>query len=189
MGFMPWLVGLAVLGWAAFAFNRLVGLRNRVRAAWSDIDVQLTRRHDLVPQLVAAVRGYASHERATLEAVTELRARALTLTSPARLAEVEAELEQGLGRLIALREGYPDLKASGNFARLQSDLVAVEDHLQFARRFYNGSVRDYNTAIARVPDVMIARAFGFGPREFYQAEPEERGARRVEMGEVGEVGP
>jgi LemA protein len=187
MGFVPWLVAAAVVGWAAFAFNRLVGLRNRVRAAWADIDVQLTRRHDLVPQLVAAVRGYASHERAALEAVTELRSRALGLTSPARLAEVEAELERGLGRLVALREAYPDLKASENFVRLQRDLVEVEDHLQYARRFYNGSVRDYNTAIDRVPDVAIARAFGFAAREFYQAEPEERTARQVELGEAGEV--
>lgn len=182
MGFVPWLIGLAVVGWAAFAFNRLVGLRNRVRAAWADIDVQLTRRHDLVPQLVAAVRAYAAHEQASLQAVTELRSRALALTSPARLAEVESELERGLGRLVALKEAYPDLKASENFVRLHHDLVDVEDHLQYARRFYNGSVRDYNTAIDRVPDLIIARAFGFGPREFYQAEPDERTASRVEVG-------
>jgi LemA protein len=182
MGMVPWLIGLAVVGWAAFAFNRLVGLRNRVRAAWADIDVQLTRRHDLVPQLVAAVQGYAAHERAALEAVTELRSRALALTSPARLAEVEAELEQGLGRLIALRESYPDLKASENFARLHQGLVDVEDHLQYARRFYNGAVRDYNTAIDRIPDLLVARAFRFTPREFYQAQPEERRASRVEVG-------
>src|SRR5690606_35901027 len=105
--------------WAAFAFNRLVRLRNQERTAWADIDVQLTRRHDLVPSLVAAVKGYASHESALLEAVTALRARALTAKAPAQLGDVETELEQALGRLVALQEAYPDLKASGNFAQLQ----------------------------------------------------------------------
>jgi LemA protein len=176
------LIGLAVVVWAAFVFNRLVGLRNRVRAAWADIDVQLTRRHDLVPQLVAAVQAYAGHERATLEAVAELRARAVGLSSPARLGEVEAALEQALHRLFALKEAYPELKASDNFLRLQRDLVDVEDHLQFARRFYNGSVRDFNTGIERFPDLLVARTFRFAPREFYQAGSRERAAPRVEQG-------
>lgn len=182
MGLALALIGIAVLIWAALAFNRLVGLRNQMRSAWADIDVQLTRRHDLVPQLVAAVKAYAGHERATLEAVTELRARAVELNSPARLGEVEAALERALGRLFALKEAYPELKASENFGRLQRDLVDVEDHLQYARRFYNGAVRDYNTAIQRVPDLLIARGFGFAPGEFYQAEAEERAASRVELG-------
>ena len=167
--------------WAVVAFNRLVRLRNQVRAAWADIDVQLARRHDLVPPLVAAVRAYAGHERATLEAVTELRAQALSLTSPARLGEVESALEQALSRLFALREAYPDLKANENFAQLQRDLVEVEDHLQFSRRFYNGSVRDYNTAIERVPDLVIARAGGFTSAEFFQARDEERVGVRVDL--------
>jgi LemA protein len=175
------LIALAALAWAAFAFNRLVRLRNQMRSAWADIDVQLTRRHDLVPQLVTAVKAYAGHERATLEAVTELRARAVETNSPARLGEVESALEQALSRLFALREAYPELKANENFARLQRDLVDVEDHLQFARRFYNGAVRDYNTTIQRVPDLAVARAFGFVQAEFFQAEDEARSATRVEL--------
>jgi LemA protein len=175
------LASVAALTWAAWAFNRLIRLRNQTRAAWADIDVQLTRRHDLVPQLVAAVQGYVGHERGVLTAVTELRAQAVAQRSPAQLGVVEAALEQALGRLFALKEAYPDLKASDNFGQLQRDLVAVEEHLQYARRFYNGAVRDYNTTIQRVPDMIIARAFGFGDAEFYQARDEERPAVRVEL--------
>jgi LemA protein len=170
------LLGLALVGWAVYAFNRLVRLRNQTRAAWADIDVQLTRRHDLVPQLVAAVKGYVGHERGVLAAVTELRAQALSQRSPAKLGEVETALEQALVKLFALKESYPDLKASDNFLQLQQDLVTVEEHLQFARRFYNGAVRDYNTAIQRFPDLAIARTFGFVDAEFYQARDEERAA-------------
>src|SRR5688572_15268206 len=172
---------LLVLAWAVFAFNRLVRLRNQARTAWADIDVQLMRRHDLVPQLVTAVQAYAGHERSVLEAVTELRSQAITLKSPARLGEVESALEQALGRLFALKEAYPDLKASDNFAQLQRDLVEVEEHLQYARRFYNGAVRDYNTAIQRVPDLVVARGFGFREAEFFQTGDDERAAIRIEM--------
>jgi len=171
---------LLVLAWGIFIHNRLVRLRNQVRAAWADIDVQLTRRHDLVPQLVTVVQGYAAHERAVLESVAALRANAMQLiASPARLGEIEAELEQALGRLLALREAYPDLKASDNFIQLQRDLVSVEEHLQYARRFYNGAVRDYNDACQRIPDAFVARAAGFANSEFYQARDEERAAVRV----------
>lgn len=175
------LIALAVLIWMVFAYNRLVRLRNQVRTAWADIDVQLTRRHDLVPQLVAAVQGYAGHERSVMEAVTTLRAQAVTLNSPARLGEVESALEDALRRLFALKEAYPDLKASDNFAQLQRDLVDVEEHLQYARRFYNGAVRDYNDTVQRVPDLVIARTGHFTASEFYQARDEERPAVRVEM--------
>jgi len=172
---------VALLVWAIFIYNRLVRLRNQVRTAWADIDVQLTRRHDLVPQLVTAVKGYAGHEKAVLEAVTELRARALAEKSPARLGEVESALEQAMTRLFALQEAYPDLKASENFLALQRELVEVEDHLQYARRFYNGSVRDYNDAVQRVPDLVVARGFAFSGGEFYQAESEQRAAVQVRM--------
>jgi len=168
------LIGLVLVVWAVVAFNRLVHLRNQVRTAWADIDVQLKRRHDLVPQLVAAVQGYAGHERGVLTAVTELRAQAISLTSPAKLGEVESSLEQALTRLFALKEAYPDLKANENFLQLQRDLVLVEDHLQYARRFYNGAVRDNNTAIQRFPGVLIARAGGFGETEFFSARDDER---------------
>jgi LemA protein len=179
-----WLVTALVVAlavWAVLAYNRLVRLRNQVRTAWADIDVQLTRRHDLVPQLVAAVKGYASHEKALLETATQLRAEALAEKSPARLGEVEQALAHATGRLLALQEAYPDLKASGNFLALQRDLVEVEDHLQYARRFYNGAVRDYNDGVQRVPDLAVARAFAFGAGEFYQAEAEQRAGVAVKM--------
>lgn len=172
---------LALLAWAVLAFNRLVRLRNQVRNAWADIDVQLLRRHDLVPQLVSAVQAYAGHERAVLEAATALRAQAMAGPSRPRLAEVEDALEQAIGRLLALREAYPDLKASGNFAQLQRDLVEVEEHLQYARRFYNGAVRDYNDATQRVPDLLLARACGFAPEEFFEAGDAQRAPVRVRL--------
>ena len=175
------LSAIAVLAWAVVAFNRLVRLRNQVRTAWADIDVQLVRRHDLVPMLVAAVQGYAGHERALLEAVTSLRSEAMAAASRPRLAAVEDALEQALGRLVALQEAYPDLKASDNFALLQRDLVDVEEHLQYARRFYNGAVRDYNDATQRIPDLMVARGFGFDGAEFFQAGDSERAAPAVEL--------
>ena len=182
MGF--WFVTVLLVAlpvWAVLVYNRLVRLRNQVRTAWADVDVQLARRHDLVPQLVAAVKGYAGHEKALLEAVTQLRAQALAEKSPARLGEVESELERATGRLLALQEAYPDLKASGNFLALQRDLVEVEDHLQYARRFYNGSVRDYNDAVQLVPDLAVARAFAFSTGEFYQAVGEQRASLTVKM--------
>lgn len=172
---------IAVLVWGAVSFNRLVRLRNQVRTAWADIDVQLRRRHDLVPQLVAAVKGYAGHERGVLTAVTELRAQAVALSSPAKLGEVEGALEKALTQLFALKEAYPDLKANENFLKLQHDLVEVEDHLQYARRFYNGAVRDYNTTTQRFPDMLVAHAGGFAETEFFSAADDERGAVKVEL--------
>jgi len=175
------LAGLAVAG--IVIFNRLVEYRNQTLAGWSDIDVQLTRRHDLVPQLVKAVQAYAGYERATLEAVTELRARseaAHHLTDKARL---EDQMVAGIHRLVALAEDYPDLQADENFLQLQQELSAIEDHLQYARRFYNGAVRIYNTRLESVPDLIVARAFGFQPREFFAADDDEiRAAPRIELG-------
>jgi LemA protein len=181
MAYLFLLLLVALAAWTMFAFNRLVRLRNQVKTAWADIDVQLQRRHDLVPSLVAAVQAYAGHESATLKAVSELRAQALAQTQPARLGEVEASLERELGRLIALKEAYPDLKANQNFERLQGDLVDTEEQLQYARRFYNGAVRDLNDGVQRVPDVFVARAFGFSGAEFFQAEAGSRDAVKVEM--------
>jgi LemA protein len=178
-----WLLlpALALVAGGVLAFNRLVRLRNQTRTAWADIDVQLQRRHDLVPQLVAAVRGYAGHEAATLRAVTELRAQAVGLREPSRLGEVEEALEQGLVRLLALQEAYPDLKANQNFVQLQRDLVDTEEQLQYARRFYNGAVRDYTDATQRVPDVLVAKVAGFGAIDFFQAQADSRTAVKVEM--------
>jgi LemA protein len=172
---------LALLAWGVAAFNRMVRLRNQVRTAWADVDVQLMRRHDLVPSLVSAVQAYAGHEQAVLSAVTELRAQALTASAPGPLGAIEDALEQGLGRLLALKEAYPDLKADQNFLQLQRDLVEVEEQLQYARRFYNGAVRDLNDAVQRVPDLLVARACRFGEADFFQAEAGGRAAPRVEM--------
>ncbi|MFC0356383.1 LemA family protein [Pseudofulvimonas gallinarii] len=181
MGMIGAGIAIAVVVWVIWMFNRLVRLRNQVRTAWADIDVQLTRRHDLVPQLVAAVKGYADFEAATLESVTALRNQAMALHRPGPLGDVEASLALALGKVFALQEAYPDLKASGNFQQLQRDLVDVEEHLQYARRYYNGAVRDYNDAGQRFPDLFIARAFGFGQAEFFQAEGAARAAVAVEL--------
>jgi len=175
------LVAIAAGIWAAFAFNRLVGLRNQVRNAWADIDVQLTRRHDLIPPLVAAVKGYMGHERGVLESVTELRAQAESINTPAKLGEVESALGQALVPVLALKEAYPDLKANQNFLQLQHDLVEIEDHLQYARRFYNGAVRENNTAVQRVPDMFIAKSCGFKEAEFFQAGEEDRSVVKVDL--------
>ena len=176
------LVLVALAAWAVLAFNRLVRLRNQVRTAWADIDVQLQRRHDLVPSLVSAVKGYAGHEQALMESVTALRTQAMAAqASPARLGAIEDALQQGLGRLLAVVEAYPDLKASDNFAQLQGELVEVEEQLQYARRFYNGAVRDYDNALQRVPDVVVARAFAFRGAEYFQAADEDRAAVVVEF--------
>ena len=164
-----------------FAFNRLVRLRNQVRTAWADVDVQLLRRHDLVPSLVTAVKTYAGHEQAVLAAVTELRGQAMAAQAPGKLGELESALQQGIGRLIALKEAYPDLKANENFAQLQRDLVQVEEQLQYARRFYNGAVRDLNDTVQRVPDLLVARSFGFANAEFFQANENDRAAVKVEL--------
>lgn len=178
------LVVVAVLlAWGVWIYNRLVRDRNRVRSAWSDIDVQLTRRHDLVPRLVEAVKAYAEYERATLTAVTELRNQAEAASRLPDKARLEDEMEAGLHRLIALAESYPTLKADGNFLQLQRDLVDTEDQLQYARRYYNGSVRIYNTRIESVPDLVVAGAFAFRPAEFFAVdEAEIRAAPRVELG-------
>ena len=149
-------------------YNRLIRSRNRVDTAWSDIDVQLQRRHDLIPRLVTAVDQYAKYESATLEAVAELRAEAMKQGDVAARGAAEEALSAGVGRLIALAENYPDLKANENFLKLQHELVESEDYLQFARRYYNGSVRDYNTMTESVPSNIVAAMFAFAQRDFFQ---------------------
>jgi LemA protein len=163
------LAAFVTLVWGAFLYNRLVKDRNRVRSAWSDIDVQLTRRYELVPRLVAAVKAYAGHERATLETVIELRNQSGAMQQLSQRSGLEDQLEVGVHKLIALAERYPDLKASENFIELQNDLVDIEDHLQYARRYYNGSVNALNTRIETIPDIVVARSFGFVAAEFFQA--------------------
>ena len=184
---MFWLIALsaALIAAAVFIYNRLIRYRNRVSTAWSDIDVQLQRRHDLVPRLVTAVKGYAAYEKATLEAVTELRVEAMRRTAVASRGEAEEQLGQGISRLIALAENYPDLKANENFRHLQKELVETEDYLQFARRYYNGSVRDYNTLVETVPVNLVAGLFGFAQRDFFQKSSDD--VANVPLVDLGSV--
>ncbi len=171
---------LAAIG--VWIYNRLVKDRNQVRNAWSDIDVQLKRRHDLVPQLVTVVKTYADYEKATMTAVTELRARSDAASHLPEKAALEDEMQVGLNRLIVVAEDYPDLKADENFRQLQTELTDVEDHLQYARRFYNGAVRILNTRIDSFPHVLVARRLGFQPAEFFAVDSaEERDAPQVEL--------
>lgn len=174
---------LVVVGlWLAWTFNRLIRFRNRTRSGWSDIDVQLQRRHDLIPQLVDAVKAYADYEQATLTAVTELRqlsADAAHLTDKAAVEEQVTELTH---KLLAVAENYPDLKANLNFLSLQTELTNTEDQLQYARRFYNGAVREFNTMKESFPTLIVARLFAFRKREFFTADREAAAAVRVKLG-------
>lgn len=163
---------LAVLVWAAWVFNRLVGLRNRLKAAWGDIDALLKRRADLIPNLVAAVKGYASHEERVFTEVTEARAGAEAAAegepSPRARSEAENRLTRRVHRLIALAEDYPELRASANFLDLQAELTGTENDIAHARRYYNAVIRDYETERQRFPAVLIAGLLGFGPREYFE---------------------
>ena len=165
------LIGLLVLAvvWAIVVFNLLVRDRNRVAQSWSDVDVQLLRRHDLIPRLVEMVKGYAGYERAVLANVSELRTQAAN-ASPAARTELEKTVNGGVGKLVALAEAYPDLKASENFRDLHQKLVETENQIQFARRYYNGAVNLYNNRIQRFPDLVIANSFGFKQAEFFDLE-------------------
>lgn len=184
---MTWLLvaSIALGVAAAVLYNRLVRARNRVDGAWGDIDVQLQRRHDLIPRLVTAVDQYADYERATIEAVSALRAEAMNTDSVARIGEAEEGLRDGVARLVALAEQYPDLKANENFLKLQQELVETEDYLQFARRYYNGAVRVLNTRIETVPDLVIAKLFAFEPREYFQKASDDVAA--VPLAEFGDI--
>ncbi|MCG6951709.1 MAG: LemA family protein [Betaproteobacteria bacterium] len=177
-----WL-GLALLVAVAAAgivlYNRLVADRNQVRQGYADIDVQLKRRSDLVPRLVEAVRAYADYEKALLTSVTELRSNALNARQTAERFGIERSLGAQLQRLVLLQEAYPQLKADANFRQLSDALVEVEDHLQYARRFYNGAVKQYLTRIESFPDLIVARLLGFPPEPFF--ETDEREAVRVAL--------
>lgn len=174
-------MGWAVLGilaalvvYAIFTYNGLVGLRQRVNQAFADIDVQLKQRHDLIPNLVETVKGYAAHEKSTLDAVIQARNAALGAQGPAAQASAEQQLSGAVGRLMALGEAYPDLKASANFQQLQVDLGNVEDKLAAARRFFNNAVSEFNASIQAFPAVLFAASMGFTPREFFDVGPETR---------------
>ena len=173
---------LAVIIWIVAAYNRLVRLRNQADASWAQIDVQLKRRYDLIPNLVQTVQAYAAHERGTLDAVVAARGNAMNLSQgagPARRAEAEAMLTQALGRIIAVAEAYPDLKANQNFSALQVELANTEDKIAYARQFFTSAVQSYNNAVRTLPTNLIAGLGGFRSREFFQAIGEERGPVQV----------
>ncbi|HEX5616725.1 MAG TPA: LemA family protein [Acidimicrobiia bacterium] len=163
-------------------YNGLVKLRNRVDSAWSQIDVQLQRRHDLIPNLVETVKGYAAHERETLEAVIAARNSAVNAQGPQQQAQAENVLTGALRQLFALAEAYPDLKANQNFLALQEELTSTEDRVAYARQFYNDAVLGYNTKIQSIPSNIIAGMFNFSEREFFEAEDDEtRDVPRVQF--------
>lgn len=165
-------LGLAIPSlWFLGTYNGLVRLRNHCREAWAGIDTELKRRYELIPNLVETVKGYATHERNLLQSVTEARQRAVTSTgSPARQAADENELVRSVRGIFAVAENYPQLKADGNFLRLQQELVNTEDRIQAARRFFNANVRDYNNRIEMFPSNVVAAMFSFRPEEFFEIE-------------------
>jgi len=174
-------VGLVLL-WAVATYNGLVKLRNMVEEAWSGIDVQLKRRADLVPNLVSTVKGYAGHEKETLEEVIRLRNQAQSAHGVGETAQAQGLLGAALGKLVALAESYPDLKANQNFMQLQSSLGEIEEQLQLARRYYNGSVRNLNIKVESFPSNLIAGRFSFAKAEFFELEnAAERAVPKVEF--------
>jgi LemA protein len=168
--------------WVVIIYNGLVAMRQRVNQAFADVDVQLKQRHDLVPNLVETVKGYASHERGTLEAVVQARNAAMTAQGPAQMAQAENMLSGALRQLFALSEAYPDLKANQNFQQLQSELADLENKIAAARRFFNNAVQEYNTGIQQFPAVLLAGPAGFTQKEFF-----DLGAERATAGQAPQV--
>ena len=167
---MGWIIlGLiaAVVVYAIMTYNGLVAMRQRVNQAFADIDVQLKQRHDLIPNLVETVKGYATHERGTLDDVIKARNAAMAAQGPAQISAAEGQLTGALGRLIALSEAYPDLKANANFQQLQSELSDIENKIAASRRFFNNAVQEYNTGIQQLPAALFAGALGFTRKEFF----------------------
>jgi LemA protein len=174
------IVGVLLL-YGILVFNQLVRHRNRVENAWSGIDVQLRRRYDLIPNLIEAVKGYATHERELFEQVTQARTRAIEAGSVGDQAQAETEITRSLGRLLAVAEAYPQLRANENFLALQEELTATESKIAFARQFYNDQVMRYNTLIEQFPSLLVARLGSFRQREFFEAEEDSRGAVAVDL--------
>ncbi len=173
---------VVVVLWAMSVYNGLVSMRQRVNEAFADVDVQLKQRHDLVPNLVETVKGYAAHERGTLDEVVKARNAAVAAQGPAQQAAAENMLTGALRQLFALSEAYPDLKANAEFQQLQAELTDLENKIAAARRFFNNAVQEYNTAIQRMPAALFASSFGFGPKEFF-----DLGEERKTLGEAPQV--
>ncbi|MCP5025158.1 MAG: LemA family protein [Actinomycetia bacterium] len=170
-----------VVGWLIVLYNGLVRLRNRIENAWAQIDVQLKRRYDLIPNLVETVKGYATHERETLDAVITARTAGMSAQGPHEQAEAENMISGALKSIFALSEAYPDLKANQNFLALQEELTGTEGRIAYARQYYNDSVFSYNTKIQQFPAVMIASAMRFTEREYFEADDDSRGPVQVEF--------
>ena len=166
----------ALVVWAIIAFNLLIRDRNRVSQSWSDVDVQLLRRHELIPRLVELVKGYSGYEKALLTSLAELRTQGAEVASPAARGTLEKSVSTGVNKLVALVEAYPDLKASENFLDLHKQLADTENQLQYARRYYNGAVNLYNNRLQRFPDLVIANTFNFKPAEFFQLDDDAKAA-------------
>jgi LemA protein len=179
-------IAIAIILYGVFVYNKFITLRNRTDEAWADIDVQLKRRYDLIPNLIETVKGYAKHERGTLDAVTKARADAtkihidpsnITPEQIVAMAGAEQSLTQSLGKLLAIAEAYPDLKANQNFLELQTELSDTENKIQASRRFYNTNVRDINTALETFPQNMIGNMFKFENKEFFELDENDSAAR------------
>jgi LemA protein len=184
---IPLMITLAAIGvivvFVIVSYNRLVSLTQRSQSAWSDVDVQLKRRTDLVPNLVESVKGYASHERGTLDAVVKARGAAVAAQSPESRVQAEVQLSQALRGLFALAESYPDLKATANFQALQASLGEIEEAIQNARRYFNAVVRDLNTMIQEFPSNLVASFFQFRPHAYFELDrPDERQVPKVSFG-------
>lgn len=178
---VPGIVGLLVLGflWLVLLYNGLIKWNNIVRNGWAQIDVQLKRRYDLIPNLVETVRAYAAHERQLFEQIARLRATAVQAQTPRDVEASDAQLAPAMRTLFAVVENYPQLKADQNFRKLMEELTATENKVAFARQFYNDSVRVYDTKIEQFPAVFIARSLGFSPRDYLEAREVEREVQRV----------
>lgn len=185
LGHMPWIIGLAVIAVLVLIFvviyNGLVQTRNRVDNAWAQVDVQLKRRYDLIPNLVETVKGYASHERETFERVTQARSAAQSATGPAEQAQAEGFLTQALRQLFAVAEAYPELRATENFQNLQNQLSETENKIAVSRQIYNDTVLTYNNKVQQIPTNIVAAMAGFKIREFFEAGPEADEAPTVEF--------
>jgi LemA protein len=184
IGWIILIIVVVVVGYAIFAYNNLVRQRQLTQEGWSGIDVQLKRRADLIPNLMEAVKGYMSHERETLEAVTKARTDAMAVSNgtPEQRAQAEGILSQALGRLFAVAEAYPDLKASQNFLQFQTELGNTENELQMARRYYNGTARDLNTAVESFPSNVLANMFHFEKVQFFEIDnPADRAVPQVKF--------
>jgi LemA protein len=182
-----WLIVLGVVGflvvWSVGIYNSLIKLLNLVKEGWSGIETQLKRRSDLIPNIVETVKGYAAHEKDTFDAITKARASATASHDPAERARAEGQVSALLGKIVAVAEAYPELKANANFLELQRELSSVEEQVNLSRRYYNGAVRNYNTAIQTVPSNIVASLTRFIPAEFFEIEdPADRAAPKVSFG-------